>query len=115
MRVNHLNHQRRGHCGWLTENVDATDHPIDSIRKDFNKVIKRLLDEGMAFDAIFVDSYAHRYHLVLAELDPRATPARDGEEAGFRCAMLINRSKMSWNWAGLPKAVSTTEHLALTP
>jgi hypothetical protein len=39
MRVIHLIHRRRGHCGWLIENVDATDHPIDSVEKDFNEVI----------------------------------------------------------------------------
>jgi hypothetical protein len=57
----HLIHRRRGHCGWLIENVDATDHPTDSVKKDFNEVIKRLLDEGVAFDANSVGSYAHRY------------------------------------------------------
>jgi hypothetical protein len=61
MRVIHLIHQRQGHCGWLIENVDATDHPIDSIKRDFNEVIKRLLGEGVAFDAISVGSYAHMY------------------------------------------------------
>jgi hypothetical protein len=59
MRVIHLIHRRRGHCGWLIENVDAADHPIDSVKRDFNEVIKRLL--GVAFDAISVGSYAHRY------------------------------------------------------
>jgi hypothetical protein len=51
MRVIHLIHQRRGHSGWLIEKVDATDHPINSVKKDFNEVIKRLLGEGVAFDA----------------------------------------------------------------
>jgi hypothetical protein len=32
LRVIHLIHRRRGHGGWLIENVDATDHPIDSVR-----------------------------------------------------------------------------------
>jgi hypothetical protein len=61
MHVIHLIHRCRGQCGWLIKNVDATDHPIDSVKKDFNKVIKRLLGEGVAFDAIFVGSYAHKY------------------------------------------------------
>jgi site-specific DNA-cytosine methylase len=61
LRVIHLIHWRRGHCGCLIENVDATDHPIDSVRRDFNKVVKRLLGEGVAYDAISVGSYAHRY------------------------------------------------------
>ena len=61
LRIIHLIHRRRGHCGWLIENVDATDHPLDDVRRDFNKVIKRLLGEGVAYDAIAVGSYAHRY------------------------------------------------------
>jgi hypothetical protein len=61
LRVIHLIHRRRGNCGWLIENVDATDHPIDSVRMDFNEVVKRLLGEGVAYDAISVGSYAHRY------------------------------------------------------
>jgi hypothetical protein len=61
MRVIHLIHRCRGHCGWLIKNVDATDHPIDSVKKDFNEVIKCLLGKGVAFDAIFVGSHAHRY------------------------------------------------------
>jgi hypothetical protein len=52
LRVIHLIYRRRGHCGWLIENVDATDHPIDSVRRDFNEVVKRLLGEGVAYDAI---------------------------------------------------------------
>jgi hypothetical protein len=43
------------------QNVDPIDHPIDSIKRDFNEVIKRLLGEGVAFNAISVGSYAHRY------------------------------------------------------
>jgi hypothetical protein len=70
MRVIHLIHRRRGHCGWLIKNVDATDHPIDSVKKDFNKVIKRLLGEGVAFDAISVGSYAQRYRRCWQNLIP---------------------------------------------
>jgi hypothetical protein len=51
LRVIHLIHRHRGHCGWLIENVDATDHHIDSVRGDFNEVIKRLLEKGVAYDA----------------------------------------------------------------
>jgi hypothetical protein len=70
MRVVHLIHRRRGHCGWLIKNVDATDHPIDSVKKDFNEVIKRLLGEGVAFDAISIGSYAHRYRRYWQNLIP---------------------------------------------
>jgi hypothetical protein len=70
LRVIHLIHRRRGHCGWLIENVDATDHPIDSVRRDFNEFVKRLLGEGVAYDAILVGSYAHRYWRYWRNLIP---------------------------------------------
>jgi hypothetical protein len=61
LRVIHLIHRRCRHCGWFIENIDATDHRINSVRRDFNEVVKRLLEEGLAYDAILVGSYAHRY------------------------------------------------------
>jgi hypothetical protein len=70
LRIIHLIHRHRGHCGWLIENVDATDHPIDSVRKDFNEVVKRLLGEGVAYNAILVGSYAHRYWRYWQNLIP---------------------------------------------
>jgi hypothetical protein len=70
LRVIHLIHWRWGHCGWLIENVDATDHPIDNVKRDFNEVIKRLLGKGVAFDAILVGSYAHRYRRYWQNLIP---------------------------------------------
>jgi hypothetical protein len=70
LRVIHLIHRRRGHCGWLIENVDATDYPIDSVQRDFNEVVKRLLEEGVAYDAISVGSYAHRYRRYWQNLIP---------------------------------------------
>jgi hypothetical protein len=59
--VIHLIHRRRKHCGLLIENVDSIDHPVDNVRRDFNEVVKRLLEKGMAYDAISVGSYAHKY------------------------------------------------------
>jgi hypothetical protein len=38
--------------------------------KDFNKVIKRLLGERVAFDAISVGSYAYMYRWYLQNLIP---------------------------------------------
>jgi hypothetical protein len=70
LRVIHLIHRRRGHCGWLIENVDATDRPIDSERREFNEVIKRLLGEGVVYDAILVGFYAHRYWRYWQNLIP---------------------------------------------
>jgi hypothetical protein len=49
LRVIHLIHRRCGHCGWLIKNVDAIDYPIDSVRRDFNEIVKRLLGEGVAY------------------------------------------------------------------
>jgi hypothetical protein len=62
LRIIHLIHMRRGHCEWLIENVDATANTLNGVRRDFNKVIKRQLGEGpVAYDALSVGSYAHRY------------------------------------------------------
>jgi hypothetical protein len=70
LRVIHLIHRRHGHCGWLIENVDATDDPIDSVRRDFNEVVKRLLGERVAYDAISVGSFAYRYRRYWQNLIP---------------------------------------------
>jgi hypothetical protein len=70
VRVIHLIHRCRGNCGWLIKSVDATDHPIESVRRDFTKVVKRLLEEGVAYDAILVGSYAHRYRRYWQNLIP---------------------------------------------
>jgi hypothetical protein len=70
LHVIHLIHRHHGHCGWLIENLDATDHPIDNVRRDFNEVVKRLLGEGVAYDAISVGSYAHRYRRYWQNLIP---------------------------------------------
>jgi hypothetical protein len=70
LRVIHLIHRRRGRCAWLIENVVATDHSIDSVRRDFNEVVKRLLGEGVAYDAILVGLYAHRYRRYWQNLIP---------------------------------------------
>jgi hypothetical protein len=61
---------RVAHGRWLIENVDASDHPIDSVRRDSNEVVKRLLGEGVAYDAVSVGSYAHRYRRYWQNLIP---------------------------------------------
>jgi hypothetical protein len=50
-----------GNCGWLIENVDASDHRNDLVREEYNQVVKGVLGPGYAFDAIAVGSYAHRF------------------------------------------------------
>jgi hypothetical protein len=48
-------------CAYLFENVDATDHPQEDVRDEFNKVVRRLLP-GFAFDKnVAVGSSAHRH------------------------------------------------------
>jgi hypothetical protein len=53
--------RRHGNCGWMFENVDATDHPDLRVRQEYNEVVKGALGQGIAFDAIAVHSYAHRH------------------------------------------------------
>jgi hypothetical protein len=48
-----------GNCGCLIENVDATDHRNALVRDEYNQVVKGILGQGYAFDAVAVDSYAY--------------------------------------------------------
>jgi hypothetical protein len=50
-----------GNCGWLIENVDATDHRNALVRDEYNQVVKGILGPGYAFDAVAVGFYAHRF------------------------------------------------------
>jgi predicted aspartyl protease len=50
-----------GNCGWLIENVDATDHRNALVREEYNQVVKGILGPGDAFDAVAVGSYAHKF------------------------------------------------------
>ena len=59
-----------GNCGWVVENVDASDHKNPLVRREFNEVVKGLLGEGFAFDAVAVGSYAHRYRRFWTNLIP---------------------------------------------
>jgi hypothetical protein len=54
----------------LFENVDATDHPQEDVRDEFNKVVRRLLGPGFAFDAVAVGSSAHRHRRWWTNLAP---------------------------------------------
>jgi hypothetical protein len=45
-------------CGWLIENVDASDHRNALVRDEYNQVVKGVLGQGYAFDAVAVGSYA---------------------------------------------------------
>jgi hypothetical protein len=59
-----------GNCGWLIENVDASDHRNDLVREEYNQVVKGILGPGYAFDAIAVDSYAHIFRRFWTNLIP---------------------------------------------
>ena len=59
-----------GDCGWVIENVDASDHPDFQVQSEFNEVVKGVLGEGLAFDAVSVGSYAHRYRRFWTNLIP---------------------------------------------
>lgn len=59
-----------GNCGWVVENVDASDHKDPLGRREFNEVVKGLLGEGFAFDAVAVGSYAHRFRRFWTNLIP---------------------------------------------
>jgi hypothetical protein len=57
-----------GNCGWLIENVDATDHRNALVRDEYNQVVKGILGPGYAFDAVAVGSYAHRFRRLWTNL-----------------------------------------------
>jgi hypothetical protein len=59
-----------GNCGWLIENVDATDHRNALVRDEYNEVVKGILGPGYAFDAVAVGSYAHKFRRFWTNLIP---------------------------------------------
>ena len=69
VRLVHRIIRHQGNCAWLFENVDASDHPDLQVRQEFNEVVKGVLGQGCAFDAVAVGSYAHRYRRIWTNLD----------------------------------------------
>jgi hypothetical protein len=59
-----------GDCGWLIENVDATDHNNALVRDEYIQVVKGILGPGYAFDAVAVGFYAHRFRRFWTNLIP---------------------------------------------
>ena len=57
----HMVYRHHGPCVWLFENVDATDHRDTTVAYEYNHLIKGILGQGVAFDAVAVGSYAHRH------------------------------------------------------
>ena len=70
LNVMHQIIRTHGNCGWVVENVDASDHKDPEIQAEFNEVVKGLLGEGFAFDAVAVGSYAHRFRRFWTNLIP---------------------------------------------
>jgi hypothetical protein len=61
---------QHGNCGWVIENVDASDHRSILVQKEYNQVVNGVLGEGYAFDAVAVGSYAHRFRRFWTNLIP---------------------------------------------
>jgi hypothetical protein len=59
-----------GNCGWVMENIDASDHNNDLVRTGFHQVVKGILGEGCTLDAVAMSSYAHRYCIIWTNLIP---------------------------------------------
>ena len=81
--VHQINDIWGGSVGYLFENVDASDHPQDDVREEFNTVVKGVLGRGFAFDAVAVGSYAHRHRHWWTNLVP----------SNLMLAMVERRSK----------------------
>jgi hypothetical protein len=60
LRVLHLIWRIHGPCGYLFENLDAMDHPVAEVRREYCDVVQAVLGKGFVFDAVAVGSYAHR-------------------------------------------------------
>jgi hypothetical protein len=59
-----------GNCGWVIENINASDHNNPLVREEYNQVVKGVLREGYAFDVVAVGSYAHRFRRFWTNLIP---------------------------------------------
>jgi hypothetical protein len=60
LRVINLIWRIHGPCGYLFENLDASDHPVAEVRREYCDVVQAVLGKGFVFDAVAVGSYAHR-------------------------------------------------------
>jgi hypothetical protein len=57
-------------CAYLFEIVNATHHPQEDVRDEFNNVVKRILGPGFTFDHVAVGSDAHRARCLWTNLAP---------------------------------------------
>jgi hypothetical protein len=60
-----------GNHGWVIENVDASNHCRSIlVQEDYNQVVKGVLGEENAFNAVAVGSYAHHFRRFWTNLIP---------------------------------------------
>jgi hypothetical protein len=69
-------------CAYLFETVDATNHPQEDVRDDFNHVVKRILGPGVSFDPQAVSSDAYRTRRLWTNLAPAPLVSEMIQEAG---------------------------------
>jgi hypothetical protein len=67
LRVIQLIWRIHGPCGYLFENLNASDHPAE-VRREYCDVVQAVLGKGFVFDAVDVGSYAHRNWCWLTNL-----------------------------------------------
>jgi hypothetical protein len=68
----------------LFETVDATHHPQEDVRNEFNNVVKRILGPGVPFDHVAVSSDARRARRLWTNLAPAPLISMMiAREAGF--------------------------------
>jgi hypothetical protein len=72
----------RNPCAYLFETVDATNHPQEDVRGEFNNVVKRILGPGVSFEPLAVSSDAYRARRLWTNLAPTPLIAELIQEAG---------------------------------
>jgi hypothetical protein len=69
-------------CAYLFETVDATNHPQEDVRDEFNNVVKRILGPGVSFEPLVVSSDAYRTCRLWTNLAPAPLISEMMQEAG---------------------------------
>jgi hypothetical protein len=69
-------------CAYLFETVDATNHPQEDVRDEFNNVVKRILGPGVSFEPLAVSSDAYRTRRLWTSLAPAPLISEMMQEAG---------------------------------
>jgi hypothetical protein len=69
-------------CAYLFETVDATNHPQEDVRDEFNNDVKRILGPGVSFDPLAVSSDAYRARCLWTNRAPAPLISEMIQEAG---------------------------------